>query len=97
MAIDSLGEYTLGLYMGEKGGSLPIVGRFSPLSIVEAPPPSPADFDSDGDVDFADFISFAGSFESSLGNTRFNSKFDLDGNQTIGFSDFVNFSREYGN
>jgi hypothetical protein len=97
VTIDSIGEYTLGLYMGEKGGSLPIVGRFSPLSIVEAPPPSSADFDSDGDVDFADFISFAGSFGSSLGDTRFNSKFDLDGNQTIGFSDFVNFSREYGN
>ena len=97
VTIDTIGEYTVGLYMGKKGGSLPIVGRFSPLSVTEAPPPSPADFDNDGDVDLADFISFARVYGSSLGDARFHQKFDLDGNQTISFSDFVNFSREYGN
>ena len=49
-----------------------------------------ADFDEDGDVDFGDFVAFAGAF----GGTDL--RFDLDGDRRVGFSDFLRFARVYG-
>jgi hypothetical protein len=69
----------------------------SPSTVIAVPSLSPADSDADGDVDFADFIRFAGSFGSSRGDANYQVKFDLNGDDKIDFSDFVAFSREYGN
>jgi len=49
-----------------------------------------ADFDSDGEVGFADFLLFAGAFNS------IESKFDLNGNGTVDFPDFVFFAQVFG-
>ncbi len=49
-----------------------------------------ADFDSDGEVGFADFLMFAGAFNST------ESKYDLNGNGTVDFPDFILLSGLFG-
>ena len=49
-----------------------------------------ADFDSNGIVEFGDFIVFAKAFGSN------QSTFDLDGNGRVDFPDFVLFAKQYG-
>ena len=53
-----------------------------------------ADFDSDGEVGFADFLMFAGVFGQP--GTGDNAKFDLDRSGTIDFGDFLKFVTAYG-
>ncbi len=55
----------------------------------EVPSDGAADFNSDGAVDFADFILFAQAFGSA------DMRFDLDGNGTVGFGDFLAFVAAY--
>lgn len=57
---------------------------------------APADFDGDGSVGFADFLSFATAFGLSSGDAGFDSKFDLDGDGSIGFTDFLQFANAFG-
>ena len=59
---------------------------------TDPPPPPPpevpfgdADFNSDGVIDFADFVLFAQGFGST------DLRFDLDGDGTVGFADFIVF------
>jgi hypothetical protein len=56
----------------------------------------PADFDGSGLVDFADFLSFAGSFGKSQGQEGFISTHDLDGSTVIDFNDFLIFAAAFG-
>ena len=49
-----------------------------------------ADFDSNGIVDFGDFILFAQAFGSD------QSHFDLDGNGSVDFPDFILFAKQFG-
>ena len=49
-----------------------------------------ADFDSNGIVDFGDFILFAQAFGSDQSN------FDLDGSGSVDFSDFILFAQRFG-
>ena len=37
-----------------------------------------ADFDGNGQVDFADFLAFAGQFGARQGDGRYDAKYDLD-------------------
>ncbi|MCZ6633963.1 MAG: SUMF1/EgtB/PvdO family nonheme iron enzyme [bacterium] len=48
-----------------------------------------ADFDSNGEIEFADFILFAGAWGGS------DAKFDLNGNGTVDFPDFLDFVTKY--
>ena len=48
------------------------------------------DFDGSGEVDFDDFVMFAGVFGQK------NSEFDLTGDGFVDFSDFIVFARNYG-
>ena len=51
---------------------------------------SEADFDGSGEIDFADFLSFASSFGSS------DPDFDIDGNGSVDFPDFLIFAALFG-
>ena len=51
-----------------------------------------ADFDGDGDVDFADFVAFARAFGAVPGAANWDAVFDLEENGRIDFRDFVLFA-----
>ena len=53
-------------------------------------PPSP-DFDSNGIVDFADFLLFVVTFGSRQGDPGYDARYDLDGDGAIEFDDFLIF------
>ena len=55
-----------------------------------------SDFNSDGKVDFADFVEFAGRFGSNEADTDFDIRFDLNENGKVDFTDFVAFAQAYG-
>ena len=55
-----------------------------------------SDFDSDGMVNFADFLAFAGQFGTRQGDGRYEAKYDLDSDGAIGFGDFLIFSSSFG-
>ncbi len=55
-----------------------------------------ADLDSDGDVDFSDFLLFAAAFGTSEGGAGYNAAADLDGDGTVAFSDFLIFASAFG-
>lgn len=55
-----------------------------------------ADLNADGQVDFEDFVLFAGKFGLSRGDEGYDASFDLDGDGAIGFSDFVIFAGAFG-
>ena len=54
------------------------------------------DFNGDGRVDFGDFVAFGMHFGASLGDARYEAKYDLDQDGTIGFGDFLIFGQEFG-
>lgn len=55
-----------------------------------------SDFDSSGEVDFGDFISFAVAFGTRQGDFAFDASFDLDEDGQVGFSDFISFASAFG-
>ncbi len=50
---------------------------------------TPGDFNTDGQVDFTDFLQFAGHFGEQSTDVDFEGRFDIDGNGQIGFEDFL--------
>ena len=52
------------------------------------------DEDGDGNVNFADFLTFASKFGSRLGQERYDARCDGDGE--IGFDDFLIFAADFG-
>ena len=57
--------------------------------------PSP-DFDTDGEIGFADFLIFTEQFGFSEGDEGYEARFDLNGNGEIGFADFLIFVDNFG-
>ena len=55
-----------------------------------------SDFDGDGDVNFADFLTFAGKFGSRRGQDRYDARCDLNGDGQIDFADFLIFAASFG-
>jgi hypothetical protein len=55
-----------------------------------------ADADRDGDVDFADFLSFAEHFSTIAGRLGYDPTYDYDGNRAINFTDFLIFASHFG-
>lgn len=49
-----------------------------------------ADFNSDGNIDFSDFILFAQAFSTE------DATFDLDGSGLVDFADFLEFAKNFG-
>jgi len=56
----------------------------------------PGDTDGDGDVDFDDFINFAGPYGLKEGEDDFEEYGDIDGDGDIDFDDFIIFAGIYG-
>jgi len=54
------------------------------------------DIDGDGDVDFDDFILFAASYGTSVGESFYNPEADLDNDDDVDFDDFIIFAGNYG-
>ena len=54
------------------------------------------DGNGDGDVNFADFLTFAGKFGSRPGQERYDPRCDLNGDGQIGFDDFLIFTADFG-
>ncbi len=54
------------------------------------------DIEGDGDVDFDDFILFAGAYGTSVGEPTYNPEADLDGDGDVDFDDFIIFAGNYG-
>jgi len=54
------------------------------------------DFDSDGGIDFGDFLLFAKNYGKQEGDEGFDAKFDLNGNGKVDFADFLIFAKNYG-
>ena len=54
------------------------------------------DFDGDGVVGIPDFLQFVDHFGSSLGDGKYEAKYDLDGNDIIGIPDFLTFVDSFG-
>ena len=55
-----------------------------------------SDFDGDGDVNFADFLTFAGKFGSRRGQDRYDARCDLNADGQIDFADFLIFAANFG-
>ena len=84
------GDYTLavdGVLLG------PVVDLGQPVVSAEA---ARSDFDGDGVVGFADFLTFAGSFGVSEGCPTFDPPLDLDQDGAVAFSDFLIFAGDFG-
>ena len=62
---------------------------------LEVSLPSP-DFNGDGNVNFADFLIFAGKFDSRLGQERYDARCDLNGDGQIDSADFFIFADNFG-
>lgn len=54
------------------------------------------DFDASGEVDFTDFLLFAGKFGVRQDDERYETRFDLDGDGEVGFGDFLIFAGSFG-
>ena len=54
------------------------------------------DFDGNGAVDFADFLSFAGAFGTRVGDASYLADADLNVDGSIDFSDFLTFAGQFG-
>ncbi|MBB29596.1 MAG: hypothetical protein CME25_11930 [Gemmatimonadetes bacterium] len=70
----------------------------SALTGVRAQDPefSPADFDQNGSVEFADFIIFARGYGKSRKDADFDPQLDLNQNDEVDFADFIVFAKNYG-
>ena len=55
-----------------------------------------SDFDGDGTVGIPDFLLFLDHFGSSLGDGKYEAKYDLNENDTIGIPDFLIFVDNFG-
>ncbi len=54
------------------------------------------DIDGDSDVDFTDFLLFAGAFGKSVGEPLFVGAADIDSNGTVDFGDFLILASAFG-
>ena len=64
--------------------------------ISPAPTPYPGDFDGDLNVDFADFLAFAGVFGVSSSDANYDTRMDMNGDGIINFADFLIFTIIFG-
>ena len=77
------------VYLSDLEHGLFILQYQNPISPV-------ADFDNDGQIDFADFLLFAQNFGKQQTDPAFDARFDLDENGRVGFEDFLAFVKAFG-
>jgi DNA-binding beta-propeller fold protein YncE len=76
------------IYLLVPCGSAPVIAQESDSS--------PADFDLNGSVEFADFIIFARGYGKASQDAGFDTALDLNQNGEVDFADFIIFARNYG-
>lgn len=54
------------------------------------------DNDADGDVDYDDFINFAGAYGSKIGDRNYDPNCDFDNDGDVDFDDFIFLAYHYG-
>jgi parallel beta-helix repeat protein len=59
------------------------------------PAAAKGDFDEDGDVDFDDFVEFAGAYGTNVGDPTYDASADFDDDDDVDFDDFVEFAGVY--
>ena len=79
-------EYTLSAFDAD--------GDFASLTFTLEVQQPTADFNGDGQVNFADFMSFVGKFGTRRGDAEYDARYDLDSDGEIGFSDFLIFTNQ---
>ena len=57
---------------------------------------SSLDFDRNGIVDSHDFRAFVNHFGTQDEDEKYNAKYDINGNETVDFADFLIFAKNYG-
>lgn len=57
--------------------------------------PSP-DFNEDGIVESSDYLQFAAQYRTTTGDGRYNARFDLDSDGSVGFPDFLVLAGLFG-
>jgi len=86
-----LGSYLILVSPFEGAGNYTLAVSGNVLTTVAS-----SDFDSDGDVDFRDFLTFSVGFGLSLGDNGYDPRLDLDGDRMVGFADFLLFASSFG-
>ena len=81
-------EYTLSAFDAD--------GDFASLTFTLEVQPLTADFNGDGQVNFADFLSFFGKFGTRRGDAGYDARYDLDSDGEIGASDGQIFIDQFG-
>ncbi|MFT5366790.1 MAG: choice-of-anchor B domain-containing protein [Candidatus Latescibacterota bacterium] len=76
------------VYLSDLEHGLFILQYQNPISPV-------ADFDHDGQIDFADLILFAQQFGKKNSDPTFDTQFDLNTDNEIGFADFLIFAKTF--
>ena len=91
------GEKELDLYFAKRGGlnKDQVEGLTSEETLITFLPVLAADIDMDGDVDFADFVTFSNNFGLADASIL-NPNADINENGTVDFSDFVILSNSFG-
>ena len=69
---------------------------YSPSAWSQDAEAIPGDFDANGQVEFADFLTFASGFGKTSTDLDFDTRLDLGGNGTIDFEDFLIFAQNFG-
>ena len=73
-----------------------IVITFARATDTGTPSMLTGDFNGDGQVGIADFLTFVQAFGTHRGQENFDPKFDLDNDGTVGISDFLIFVNAFG-
>ena len=81
-------EYTLSAFDAD--------GDFASLTFTLEVQQPTADFNGDGQVNFADFIAFVGKYGMRRGDAEYDARYDLDSDGEIGFSDGQILTDQFG-
>ncbi len=95
---DTSGNAATTLTLGSAAGLNTVQARAAGLApaVFIAHAHGNPDINSDGQVDFADFVMFGQKFGLGQGDDGYDVRFDLDGNGIVGFSDFLIFAGAFG-
>ena len=89
----------MSIFFFQKGNTLSAFdadGDFASLTFTLEVQQPTADFNGDGQVNFADFLSFVFKFGMRRGDAGYDARYDLDSDGEIGFSDGLIFIDQFG-
>ncbi len=95
---DTSGNAATSLTLGPAAGMNIVQARAAGLApaVFSAHSHGNPDINSDGRVDFSDFVVFAQKFGLGQGDDGYDARFDLNGDGEVGFSDFLILANAFG-